>query len=78
MEFNVTLKQDLEADALAADTADIDAHLTEQEFIRDCLDVARGRGADADLLTELYYRGQAHPDEDVIDALTEVMVGLAL
>ncbi len=77
----MTLQQDLENDALAADTADVSAHLTEQEFIRDCLDVARGRGVDAQLLQDLYYRGMANGEESlesVIDALTEVMIGLGL
>ncbi len=78
----MTLRQDLEADALVADTADTEAHLTEQEFIRDCLDVARGRGLDAQVVQALWdtalIKGEMNSEADLSAALAELMIDLGL
>ena len=73
----------LAADAASADATDVEAHLTEQEFIRDCLDVVRGRGLEAEFIRDLVYRVRSTGDWDdppdmLRDLLGEVMIDLGL
>ncbi len=70
----MTLQQDLEHDALAADTADVSAHLTEQEFIRDCLDAARRYGLEGQVVQMALHLALRH-NYAPVDAMKEAVIG---
>ncbi len=70
---DLDLRDQLAADAASADANDISAHLTEQEFIRDCLDAARRYGLEGQVVQTALQLALRHSYAPV-DAMQEAVI----